>query len=160
MKKLTLERTFPATIDRVWDSFVSPLLLQSWWAPPGMHCRYPTVDLRPGGMFHYCFQGDDEHCFWGRAVYQSIEEPNYLSLLDAFADEHGNAVAPSYYGIPGDEVLENLVEFEFTTEGPNTHMLVMMDNPYDEAMTEELIQGWHGMFDKLVALLQSAPVVS
>jgi uncharacterized protein YndB with AHSA1/START domain len=159
MKKLTLEKTFPAPVERVWEAFVTPDLLKVWWAPPGMHCTHPRVDLRPGGLLHYCFQGEGETAFWGRGIYQLIQAPHFLSFLDSFADEQGHAVPPVHYGMPGDEVRESLVEFQFRREGPHTRMTATMDNPYGSEMTEQMIEGWHGMFDKLVAMLQKeAPV--
>ena len=155
MKKLTLERTYNATADWVWKAFTSPDILKLWWSPIGMSCSYASIVLEKGGLFHYCFKGEDGNEFWGRGIYQTIEAPNRISYLDTFSDKDGNPVAPSYYGIPDDKVLESLIEITFSEEGKLTNMVITMDNHYDDSMTNQMMEGWNEMFDKLDKLIHS-----
>jgi uncharacterized protein YndB with AHSA1/START domain len=35
-KKLIIDRTFNAPIDKVWAAFTNPEILAKWWSPAGM----------------------------------------------------------------------------------------------------------------------------
>ena len=67
--ELVMERVYDAPRELVWE-----------------------VDLRAGGVWHYCMRGTEGEEAWGRAVYREIVEPQRLVLTDAFADAGGNVV--------------------------------------------------------------------
>ena len=150
MKTLTIERDFNAPIEKVWQAFTDPELLRKWWSPPGMSNSFISTEVKEGGMFRYCFKADEGGMeFWGRGIYTKIDEPNYLAYKDSFTDAEGNDVPAAHYGIPGDEIVETLVEFFFTEEDGKTYLKMVGENPFDEGMTEEMTKGWNGMFEKL-----------
>lgn len=155
MKNLTLERTFSAPIEKVWEALTSADILKKWWCPDGFEAPVISVDLKKGGIFGYCFKNAEGQEFWGRGVYQSIEKPHYLSWLDTFTDSKGNPVPSSHYGMPGEKIIESLVEFSLTAENGVTTMKMVGENPYDDSMLESMTSGWNGMFDKLEVLLQN-----
>lgn len=154
MKKLTIERTFPSPIEKVWEALTDSDKLKKWWCPPDMEASYISVDVKQGGTFRYCFRASDGKEFWGRGVYQTIEQPKYLSFLDTFTDSQGNPVPSSHYGMSGEEIIESLVEFHLTTEDGVTTMKMVGDNPHDDSMLEEMKNSWNGMFDTLEELLK------
>jgi uncharacterized protein YndB with AHSA1/START domain len=149
MKKITLTRTFSAPIEKVWDAFTHADILKQWWFPPTMTCSHASLDLTEGGIFRYCFLTEDGKEFWGRGVYKSIEKPTLLSYLNTFTDAAGVPVPPSHFGIPGDDVVETLVEFHFDSQNGKTTVELIGENFYDESMTDDMMQGWNGMFDNL-----------
>lgn len=153
MKKLIIKRTFKAPIEKIWDAFTTPEILRKWWSPEGMINSYISVDLKKDGLFRYCFKGVDKKEYWGRGVYQKISKPNYFSYLDTFTDPECKPVPPSYFGIPGDKIIETLAEFEFTAEANNTIVTLTGENYFDEGMTEDMTKGWNSMFDKLDSIL-------
>lgn len=149
MEKVIIKRKFNAPIEKIWKEFTTATLLKKWWSPETMNSSYMTVDFNVGGLFRFCFKDANDKEFWGRGIYQKINEPTYFSYLDTFTDAEGNVVPPSYFGMEGDEIIESLVEFEFSIEGETTAMKITMDNYYDSTMTEDMIKGWNSMFDKL-----------
>ena len=93
---LVLERTFAATPERVFAAFTQAEHLRHWWGPRGWELTHCTVDLTPGGRWHYCMtctdpaQGDFHGMqSWGLGVYERIEAPTRLTYTDHFSDEHG-----------------------------------------------------------------------
>ncbi len=154
MKKLTLERLLSAPIEKVWEALTNVDKLKKWWSPTGMESSHISVDLKKGGVFRYCHRASDGKEFWGRGVYQTIEQPKFLSFLDTFTDSQGNPVPSSHYEMSGEEIIESLVEFSLTVNNGVTTMKMVGDNPYDDSMLEEMKKGWNGMFDKLEVLLQ------
>ncbi len=153
MNKLTIERTFDAPIEKVWEAWTNPALLAKWFAPAGMTNSLATTEVKVGGLFHFCFREEKSGTeFYGRGIYQKIVPRTFLSYLDSHTDKDGKDVAPSHYGSAGDEIVESLVEITFADLGEQTKMTVVMDNYYDENMTKEMVSGWNGMFDKLSEL--------
>lgn len=155
MKKLTIERTFSAPINHVWEAFTNADKLKQWWAPPQMTCSHLSLELKEGGIFRYAFKDQNENEFWGRGVFQTINKPSFLSYLDTFTDADGNPVPPSYFGIPGDDIVETLAELHFEQEGEKTKLKLVGDNSYDDSMTEDMTKGWNGMFDNLNKLFNN-----
>ena len=149
MEKARIERHYHASLDQLWEAFTEPDKLSQWWAPEGMTPSNISVDLKSGGLFHFCFRGEIE--FWGRGIYQEIISRQKLSYLDSFSNSKGEAVPPSAYGLPGEDIQETLIEFEFEETEGGSLLTVFMDNPYDEALTDEMLKGWNSMFDRLGA---------
>lgn len=154
-KQLIIKRSFNAEINKVWQAFITPEILTKWWYPQGMSNRHISSDVRPGGKFHYCFKSEEGTEYWGLGIYQTIKEPTYLSYIDSFSDAEGNLVAPAYYGIPGDKIMQTLIEVTLKQNGQQTEVTLTMENPYDESMTESMTQGWNSMLDHLNQNLKS-----
>jgi uncharacterized protein YndB with AHSA1/START domain len=50
---VTLRRTFPTTVGRLWDLWTTKKGLESWWAPDGFSVEVRRLDLRVGGEVEY-----------------------------------------------------------------------------------------------------------
>lgn len=93
---LVLERTFPATPERVFQAFTQAEHLKQWWGPRGWTLTRCDVDLRPGGRWHYCMKCEDQNQgefygmeSWGLGIYDEISAPDRLRYTDYFSDAHG-----------------------------------------------------------------------
>jgi uncharacterized protein YndB with AHSA1/START domain len=51
--KLTIERTFQASIEEVWELWTTKDGIESWWGPEGFSVTVRSLDLRPGGDLLY-----------------------------------------------------------------------------------------------------------
>jgi uncharacterized protein YndB with AHSA1/START domain len=86
---VTLTAEFGAPVARVWEAFTDPRQLERFWGPPGWPATFLTLDLEVGGRARYHMtspQGEKYHALW---EFLEIDAPRSLSVLDAFADEHG-----------------------------------------------------------------------
>ena len=52
-RRITLERTFDAPIEDVWELWTTKEGLESWWGPDGFVVKVHKLDLRPGGELLY-----------------------------------------------------------------------------------------------------------
>src|ERR1700716_2763645 len=52
-RTITLERTFKASIEEVWELWTTKEGIESWWGPEGFAIKVLTLDLRPGGELVY-----------------------------------------------------------------------------------------------------------
>ena len=86
---LTLIADFDAPIERVWELWADPRLLERWWGPPTYPATVEEHDLTPGGAVTYFMTGPegDTHRGWWRIT--SVEPPSALEFTDGFADQDG-----------------------------------------------------------------------
>jgi len=76
-----------------------------------------------------------------------------IVATDSFADEHGNVVPATYYGMSSDYPLELLVTVTFEDLGENTRLTLRhVGFPAGEADLAKA--GWDESFDKLAAALK------
>ena len=99
-KPFTITRTFDAPQALVWEASTKPEHLMHWWGPVGMKMKHATVDLRPGGMFHYGMEAPDGTEMWGRFVYREIHPVSKLVFVVSFSDKSGgitrHPIAPDW----------------------------------------------------------------
>ena len=54
--------------------------------------RVATMDLRPGGRFHYCYVMPNGSEMWGIFVYREFVAPERLVFTNSFSDAEGTIV--------------------------------------------------------------------
>ncbi|UJF32499.1 SRPBCC domain-containing protein [Paenibacillus hexagrammi] len=116
---LIMERIFNAPRELVFKAHTEAEHLKKWWGPRGWEVTHCTVDLRPGGAWHYCMKCVDEKQgdffgfeSWGKAIYKEIEAPATFSYTDYFSDAEGN----ESQGMPSSDITVTFEEFEGTTK--------------------------------------------
>lgn len=97
-KEFVVSRVMNAPLDLVWDVHTKEEHIIKWWGPVGFTMLKATLDLRPGGMFHYGMKGPDGNEMWGRLVYTDIKPKTQLSYKNAFSNEKGEAVPAPFDG--------------------------------------------------------------
>ena len=60
------------------------------------------MDVRVGGKYLWCMRSPEGQDFWTAGEFREVVAPERLVYTDNFADEHGNPVPPSYYGMSDD----------------------------------------------------------
>lgn len=85
-----VKRAFAASLDRVWDAWTKPELLDQWWAPRPYRTVTKSMDFREGGMWLYYMISPENDIHWCKNDYQSVVPQKSFSGLDAFCDENGN----------------------------------------------------------------------
>jgi uncharacterized protein YndB with AHSA1/START domain len=88
-RTLTLIADFDAPIERVWQLWADPRLLERWWGPPTYPATVEEHDLVPGGGVTYFMTGPegDRHGGWWKVT--SVDPPSSLEFTDGFADQNG-----------------------------------------------------------------------
>lgn len=156
-----LTREFKAPRDLVWKAFTEEERLKHWWGPKGMDWVRCSLDLRPGGLFHYCMKAPNGHVMWGRFVYREISAPERLVFVVSFSDENGGVTRhPMATNWPL-EVL-NTVTFSETNGMTRLHMHGIPINASEDecaafvAGFSGMEKGFGGTLDQLEAYLKSA----
>ncbi len=106
--ELVMERFFNAPPELVYAMYTEPQHLQNWWGPNGWKTENLQMDVRPGGIWHYCMRSEDGQESWGKALYEKVEKPHLLVYTDKFSDEAGNDAQ----GFPAMKIIDEFVEEE------------------------------------------------
>jgi uncharacterized protein YndB with AHSA1/START domain len=89
---LTVTRLFTAPRAVVYRAWVELERLKEWWGPKGFIWVNATLDLRPGGLFHYQMRSPAGQTMWGKFVFHEIVAPERLVYTSAFSDPQGNTL--------------------------------------------------------------------
>jgi uncharacterized protein YndB with AHSA1/START domain len=90
--EFVITREFDAPADLVFKAWTQPEHLAQWWGPKGFTMNTCKVDLKTGGLFHYCMRSPDGHEMWGKFVYRDVIPPQRLVFVNSFSDAEGNTV--------------------------------------------------------------------
>lgn len=138
--ELVIERTFAAPRERVFRAWTELEELKRWWGPKGFEWVGGSLDLRPGGRFHYGLCAPNGAAMWGKFEYRAVVAPERLVYVVAFSDEHGGTtrhpMAPNW-------PLCVLNALSFTEQGGSTK-LTMRAWPLDATDDERaMFRGAH-----------------
>jgi uncharacterized protein YndB with AHSA1/START domain len=152
-RSITITRTFNAPRERVWQEWTNPDMYMCWWGPKDFTAPYAKFDLHVGGKFLSCMRGPDGKEYWDTGTFREIQENSRIVYTDTFADEKGNPVPASYYGMPGDEPTEMEVELTLSEEGGRTVLTLEHCGFADAQLARQAEEGWNQSFDKMLACL-------
>jgi uncharacterized protein YndB with AHSA1/START domain len=148
-QEFIVEREFAAPQTLMFEVFTQPEHLKRWWAPRPYTVPTCTVDLRPGGIWHYSMRSPEGQEHWARSVYREIAPPEKLVYTSTLADEHANPTE----GLP-----EHLTTVIFTQEAGKTRVtaLIQFARPADMefAVSRGMVQGMNMTWDSLIEYIQ------
>jgi uncharacterized protein YndB with AHSA1/START domain len=160
--ELVITRTFDAPRELVWKALTEFDRLAEWWGPKGFAWLGGTLDLRPGGVFHYGMgaPGGGPQ-MWGKFVYKEIVPPNKLVFINSFADASGNTIRAPFSDTWPLEVHNTWTLDE--RDGKTTltlrgypHNATQAERDTFESMRGSMQQGFAGTFDQLADYLARA----
>jgi uncharacterized protein YndB with AHSA1/START domain len=157
-RDFVISRVFDAPRELVWRAFTECEHLMHWWGPKGFTMVSCKLDLRPGGVFHYCLQSPDGQKMWGKFIYREILPPERLVHTVSFSDENQGVtrhpMSPTW-------PLETLADATLTERDGKTTLTVRW-RPHDatdderamfDASHDDMRQGWTGTMDQLADYL-------
>ena len=155
---LVITRIFEAPRELVWRAWTDPEHLRHWWGPKGFTSPACTIDLRVGGKYLFCMRSPDGQDFWSTGVYREIVEHERLVCTDSFADEEGNVVPATHYGMGSDFPLELEMTVTLAEDGCKTRMTLCHAGIPQGTMREMTAAGWNESFDKLTEWFEAVTV--
>ncbi len=151
--EVTITRIFDAPRELVWRAWTVPEHYMRWWGPKDFTSPACEIDLRVGGKYLNCMRSSDGQDYWGTGTYREVVPLERLVYTDSFADENGNVVPASHYGMGDDIPIEMQVTVTFEDyEGKTRMTLKHVGIPAGE-MSDMTQAGWNESFDKLAASL-------
>ena len=151
--RLTFERTFPASLEEMWELWTTKDGIESWWGPEGFRVTVRAMDLRPGGDLLYTMTAvrAEEIEFMKKAGmplstdntrrFTEVSPPNrigYREIVDF---------------VPGVEPYEVQVDVEFQSVPDGVRVVVNFDRMHNDQWTELARQGRESELDRLAKVL-------
>jgi uncharacterized protein YndB with AHSA1/START domain len=153
--ELTITRIFDGPRELLWKAWTVPEHAMRWWGPKNFTSPVSRIDLRVGGKYINCMRSPEGQDYWSTGVYREIVPLERLVMTDSFADEKGNVVPASHYGMPGEWPLELLVTVTFEETGGRTKMTLRHEGIPSGTMSEQTEAGWNESFDKLTESIRA-----
>ncbi len=105
-----ISRVFDAPRELVWTCFTDPEHMKRGGARRAPSSPSATMDLRPGGVFHYRLERPNGPPIWGKMVYREINPRDRIVFINAFSDEGGGT---THHPMAPDWPMEMLSVFTF-----------------------------------------------
>ena len=160
MTPFETQRVFDAPRDKVWRAWTEAERLKEWFAPRDFRMVSCKLDLRAGGLFHYCLRMPDGGDVWGKWLIREVAKPEKLVFIVAFSDaDAGTTRHPMSPGWP----LHIHSTILFEAQGARTRVTVRWApheataeelKAFEEGRVGHLKQGWGGTLDHLEAYLR------
>ena len=157
-----ISRVFDAPRELVWKCFTDPAHMNAWWGPKGSIVTQGTMDLRPGGTFHYRLEIAGGVEIWGKMVYREIAPRDRIVFINSFSDQAGGTTR---HPMAPDWPLEMLTIFTFEdvpggktrfTVRQSSHNASEKERRTFDSQHDSLKQGWGGTLEKLAGYLPKA----
>ena len=152
---LVIERIFDAPRELVWKAWSDPEQAKRWWGTRTFTAPAAEIDFRVGGKYLFAMQSpefNNGEPIWSTGVYREIVPYERIVCTDCFADETGNVVPATHYGMTEDFPLEMLVTVEFEDIDGKTKMTLRHEGlPASDKQGAGV--GWNESFDKLAESL-------
>ena len=151
--KLTVERTFEASIEDVWELWTTREGMEAWMGPDGFEAKVKELDLRPGGVLVYSMTavGPDQVEYIKKAGlpltttqhvgFAEVDPPRRIVTREV-ADF-----------IPGVEPYEVVTVTELESVADGTRVVITFDAMHDALWTENAKLGREQQLRKLADLL-------
>jgi uncharacterized protein YndB with AHSA1/START domain len=150
---MTVIADFPAPVQRLWEAYADPRLLEKFWGPPTHPATFTRHDMFPGGRSAYAMvgpEGEVSRAYW---EFLDVKAPHSFEVRDGFCHPDGTPDT----GMPS---VRMTFEFEATDAGSRlttTTYFTTVDE-LDQLVTMGMEEGMRlamGQIDGVLADLRS-----
>ena len=155
-RRVTIERSFNAPIDEVWQLWTTKDGIESWWGPPGFEVKVRRLDVRRGGELLYAMTAvaPDQIDFLKKAGMALTTES--LVTYTEVVPRKRLAFRQMADFIPNVKPYEIATAVEFDSHPQGVRLLLTLDAMHDEYWTKMAVMGWEQELGRLAQLLNSA----
>ncbi len=136
-RTLTLERTFNAPIELVWEAWTQPEHIVNWWGPKGMKTKIIDHDFTVGGAWKYIMTMPDGNDF--------IADGTYLEIIEQEKIRTSANFKPMTEGVE----LQILLKKEGNTTNFTFHVIHQTEEYCKQQEKMGFYNGWGSTFERL-----------
>ena len=156
-RQITIERTYEASSDDIWQLWTTAEGIESWWAPDGFTVAVRKLELEPAGELLYAMTATapEQIAFMqsagmplmneARKTFTAVDRPHrlgYMSVVDF---------------VPGIEPYEFATVVELEPRSGGVRVVMTIDPMHDEEWTQRLVAGRENELDNLAAVIAARP---
>lgn len=147
--KVTIERTYRASVEDLWELWTTKTGFESWWGPEGFRVEVHALEARVGGALEYDMIADAPDAI---AAMKRMGQPLSHGTRGRFAELEPLARLKLVHVIdfiPQVEPYESTIEVEFHASGDQARMVVTLHPHRDPHWTRMSIAGFQSQLTKL-----------
>lgn len=153
-RRITIERSFQAPIERVWELWTTKDGIESWWGPDGFAVKVRNLEVRRGGELLYEMTAiAPEQIEFLKKAGMPLTTPSRLTYVDVVPMKR-LAFKQTADFIPGVKPYEVAHSVDFETSAHGVRMVLTMDAMHDEYWTKMATMGWEMELGKLARVLK------
>ncbi len=148
-EKTTIERTYKATLEEIWELWTTKDGFESWWGPDGFRAEVHAIEAREGGPLHYSMIAATLEMV---AAMKQMGQPASSEVHGRFAviePYKRLALAQMIDFLPGVKPYETTMLVELTRLGDRVRMVVTLDRMHSEQFSDMQKQGFTSQLGKL-----------
>ena len=152
-KPVTMERTFAAPVEAIWELWTTREGFEAWWGPEGFEVKVRSIDLRPGGDLAYAMiaTGADQIAFMKSAGMPVVNE--HRLTFTEIAPLRRLAYVHLADFIPGVAPYEVATVVELHPGADGVRMTLSFDPMHDDQWTRMAEMGWAEQLGKLARVV-------
>ena len=152
-RRVTIERSFKAPIDEVWELWSTKDGIESWWGPPGFEVKVRALDVRRGGELLYAMTAvaQDQIDFLKKAGMPLTTES--LVTYTEVVPLKRLAFTQMADFIPNVKPYALAMTVDFDTQQEGVRLVMTLDAMHDEYWTNMMVMGWESELGRLADLL-------
>lgn len=155
-RTITIERSFKATIEEVWDMWTTRDGIESWWGPEGFMTEVGKIDLRPGGTLDYSMIAvAPEQIEFLKQSGMPATTPTRVTYIEVVPHRRLSYVSRADF-ISGVEPYDVMTTVEFFAEADRVRMVITSDAMHDTFWTNMAVKGWASQMSKLERVLSAS----
>jgi uncharacterized protein YndB with AHSA1/START domain len=155
-RQVTLERTFRAPVEDVWELWTTKAGIEFWWGPDGFTVEVRDPDLRPGGELAYVMIATGpEQIEYLRQAGMRVTNEHRLTFTEVVPWRR-LAYTLQVDFIPGVQPYEVATSVDLEPGPEGVRMVLTLDAMHDEHSTRMALMGWESELDELARLLEGA----
>ena len=152
-RRITLERTYRAPLEDVWELWTTKDGIESWWGPDGFEVKVKKLDLRPGGELLYSMIAiaAPQIEFMKKAGMPLSTEAKitYDEIVPLKLLRYTNLAD----FIPGVAAYNVGTVVELAAVGDEVKLTLVIDAMHDEGWTKNAVAGWEMELTRLGSAL-------
>jgi uncharacterized protein YndB with AHSA1/START domain len=154
-RTITIERTYNAPVEDVWELWTTKDGIESWWGPSGFMVAIRRIDVRVGGELFYAMTAT------AAAQIEFLKKAgmpltNEMRITYTEVVPHRRLAYTSLADfVPGVAPYEVATAVELYTSSKGVRLVLTIDAMHDEHWTKMAVMGWESELGKLAQLLEA-----
>lgn len=155
-RKVSIERTFDAAVEDVWELWTTKEGIESWWGPDGFAVKVRRLDLRLGGELLYAMTATaPEQIDFMKKAGMPLTTETLVTYTEVVPLERLSFTQMADF-IPNVKPYEVATTVELEASPKGVRLVLTLDAMHDEQWTRMAVMGWEQELGKLGRVLISA----
>jgi uncharacterized protein YndB with AHSA1/START domain len=149
--KITVERTYAASLAEIWDLWTTKAGFESWWGPQDFRVEVHALEARVGGRLHYDMIADTAESIAAMTRMGQATSHETRGRFVELVPHRRLAITHVIDFLPGIAPYEATVVVELFPAGDGVRMVVTLDGMHNEEFTQMQKAGFSSQLTKLDA---------